>query len=159
MGLFSNNEKTIYEGEIVDLIENYRFSEQTAFDGVPVVYYAIRLHGSDRIVGKCDLRLKMDDYMYYYGHVGYSIHPEDRGHHYALEACKVLFRIAKEEFSMNELYITCNPDNDASYKTLTKLNGKLIEVARIPENHELYRAGNRYKCIFLFKIDLNDGLL
>ena len=90
--------------------------------------------------------------MYYYGNVGYNIIESQRGHHYAYYACKVLFKIAKEEFGMKELIITCNPDNDASYKTLKRLGGKLVEIAQIPYDHELYEKGDRFKCIFRFKL-------
>ncbi len=145
------------EGEVVDLCERYRTNEINSFDGVPTVYYDIFLHGSDHRVGKCDLRLKLDKRMYYYGHVGYNVLPEERGHHYAYHACRVLFGIARDEFGFSELYITCNPDNEASYKTLKALNGELVEVAEIPHDHELYRGGDTYKCVFRYKINLDDG--
>ncbi|MBR3228107.1 MAG: GNAT family N-acetyltransferase [Erysipelotrichaceae bacterium] len=156
---FKKNEKDkrIKEGEVVDLKEKYRTSVENAFDGVPSVYYDILLHGTDHKVGKCDLRLKLDERMYYYGHVGYNIIPQERGHRYAYHACKVLFAIAREEFGFSELYITCNPDNEASYRTLKRLGGELVEVAEIPHNHELYHGGDKYKCVFRYKIELEDG--
>lgn len=151
--IFKNN-RIRHIGENVDLVERYRVSENTSFDGIPTVYYDIYLHDTDYKVGKCDIRLKLDERMYYYGHVGYSIYPQYQGHHYAYYACLILFKIAKEEFNMDELIITCNPDNVASYKTLKKLNGELIEVAQIPEEHELYRQGEKYKCVFKYRIEL-----
>lgn len=147
-----DRKKHLYKGEIVDLVERARVSEKTSFDGVPTVFYDIYLSGSNLKVGKCDLRLKNDGFMYYYGNVGYNIKESYRGHHYAYYACKVLFKIAKEEFGMKELIITCNPDNDASYKTLKRLGGKLVEIAQIPYDHELYEKGDRFKCIFRFKL-------
>lgn len=151
-----DREKHLYKGEIVDLVERARVSEKTSFDGVPTVFYDIYLSGSNLgtnlRVGKCDLRLKNDGFMYYYGNVGYNIMESQRGHHYAYYACKVLFKIAKEEFGMKELIITCNPDNEASYKTLKKLKGDLIDIAQIPYDHELYEKGDRFKCIFRFKL-------
>ena len=152
-----DRKKRLYKGEIVDLVERARVSEKTSFDGVPTVFYDIFLSGSNLTgsnlkVGKCDLRLKNDGFMYYYGNVGYNIKESYRGHHYAYYACKILFKIAKEEFGMKELIITCNPDNDASYKTLKRLGGKLVEIAQIPYDHELYEKGDRFKCIFRFKL-------
>lgn len=145
-----DRKKRLYKGEIVDLVERARVSEKTSFDGVPTVFYDIYVSGFK--AGKCDLRLKNDGFMYYYGNVGYNIKESYRGHHYAYYACKVLFKIAKEEFGMKELIITCNPDNDASYKTLKRLGGKLVEIAQIPYDHELYEKGDRFKCIFRFKL-------
>ena len=147
-----DRKKHLYKGEIVDLVERARVSEKASFDGVPTVFYDIYVSGSNLKVGKCDLRLKNDGFMYYYGNVGYNIKESYRGHHYAYYACKVLFKIAKEEFGLNELIITCNPDNDASYKTLKRLGGKLVEIAQIPYDHELYEKGDRFKCIFRFKL-------
>ncbi|MDO4500916.1 MAG: GNAT family N-acetyltransferase [Erysipelotrichaceae bacterium] len=154
-GFFSrDSEPKRYCGDTVDLIEKYRVSERTAFDGIPTVYYDIYLHNTNHKVGKCDLRLKLDERMYYYGHVGYNVLPKERGHHYAYHACKILFEIARDEFGFEELYLTCNPDNEASYKTLKKLNGELIEVAEIPHYHELYSQGDRFKCVFRYKVKL-----
>ena len=151
-----DRKKHLYKGEIVDLVERARVSEKTSFDGVPTVFYDIYVSGSNLgsnlKVGKCDLRLKNDGFMYYYGNVGYNIKESYRGHHYAYYACKILFKIAKEEFGMKELIITCNPDNEASYKTLKKLKGDLIDIAQIPYDHELYEKGDRFKCIFRFKL-------
>lgn len=157
-----DRKKHLYKGETVDLVERARVSEKASFDGVPTVFYDIyvsgsnltgsNLTGSNLKVGKCDLRLKNDGFMYYYGNVGYNIKESYRGHHYAYYACKILFKIAKEEFGLKELIITCNPDNDASYKTLKRLGGKLVEIAQIPYDHELYEKGDRFKCIFRFKL-------
>ena len=159
-----DRKKHLYKGEIVDLVERARVSEKASFDGVPTVFYDIYVsgsnlgsnlgsnQGSNLKVGKCDLRLKNDGFMYYYGNVGYNIKESYRGHHYAYNACKILFKIAKEEFGLKELIITCNPDNDASYKTLKRLGGKLVEIAQIPYDHELYEKGDRFKCIFRFKL-------
>lgn len=152
-----DRKKHLYKGEIVDLVERARISEKTSFDGVPTIFYDIylsgsNLSGSNPKVGKCDLRLKNDGFMYYYGNVGYNILESQRGHHYAYYACKVLFKIAKEEFGMKELIITCNPDNEASYKTLKKLKGDLVDIVQIPYDHELYEKGDRFKCIFRFKL-------
>lgn len=142
-------------GDVVDLIERHRLSAKQTFDGVPTVYYEIYLHNTNHKVGKCDLRLKNDERMYYYGNVGYNIIESERGHHYAYYACKVLFDIARDEFGYKTLYLTCDPDNKASYKTLVKLGGKLIETKEVPYDHELYEKGEFYKCIFRYRIDIN----
>ena len=151
--LFEHEDK-LYEGERIDLRQRYSVSEKEAFDGVATVYYDIYLHGRGKIIGSIDLRLTMNEDMYYYGHVGYEIIKKFRGHHYAYDACKLLFKIAKEEYKMDELFITCDPENVASYKTLEKLGGELLEVVEVPHDHELYGKGERFKCIFRYKINL-----
>ncbi|MBR5341214.1 MAG: GNAT family N-acetyltransferase [Erysipelotrichaceae bacterium] len=152
INLFDLFKKKAYEGDIVDLKERYRVSEATAYDGVPTVYYDILKHDDKEKVGSIDLRFTIEGDMYYYGHVGYNVLRRFRGHGYAYEACKVLFRIARKEFGMEELIITCSPENIASYKTLVKLGGEMIEQVDVPPNHRLYMLGEKTKCIFRYKI-------
>ena len=147
--------KKIYEGEIVDLKERYRVSEAEAYDGVATVYYDIIRHADQVKVGTIDLRMTVEGDMYYYGHVGYNVLPAYRGNSYAYEACRVLFEIARGEFGMDELIITCSPENIASYMTLKRLNGELLELVEVPRNHKLYATGEKTKYIFRYKIDLN----
>lgn len=149
--------KKIYPGEVIDLLETMSVSKELAFDGIPTIYYEMYLHDTNEKVGKCDLRLSIEGDMYYYGHVGYNVSPKYRGNNYAYYACRVLFKIAHDEYDLKELIVTCNPDNEASYKTLKKLGGTLIDVAPIPHYHELYAQGDRYKCVFSYKIELENG--
>jgi len=145
--------RNIHKGEFVYLKEKYRVNELTAYDGVPTVYYDIFDYDDNR-VGSIDLRLTIKGDMYYYGHIGYNIIKDKRGHNYAYYACKIVFEIAKKEFNLNELIITCSPDNIASYKTLQKLKGEFLEQVDVPMHHPLYKLGEKTKCIFRFKIRL-----
>ena len=149
-----NRKNRISEGEVVDLRERYRVDETTAYDHVPTVYYDILRHEDKVKVGTCDLRLTVEGNMYYYGHIGYNVIREYRGHSYAYYACKILFDIAKNEFGMDELIITCSPENIPSYKTLQRLNGELIDFVEVPKGHPLYTAGEKTKYIFRYRIDL-----
>ena len=152
--IFKNDENYIVKGDVVDLRFRYSTTEKTAYDGVATCYYDILEHKTSLKVGSIDLRLTMNEDMYYYGHIGYNILQKYRGHNYAYYACLLVFKEAKEKHHMNELIITCNPDNTPSYKILKKLGGELIEVIQVPKDHELYRLGDKFKCIFRYKIDL-----
>lgn len=146
--------KKVYDGVSVNLRESYRTNEKTSYDGVPTVYYDIFRNSDNEKVGTIDLRLTVEGDMYYYGHIGYNILKQYRGNRYAYYACRILFRIAKEEFGMNELIITCSPDNIASYKTLRRLGGELIDLVKVPKNHTLYALGETSKYIFRYKVNL-----
>lgn len=146
--------KKIYKGEVVSLKESYRVDEKTSYDGVPTIYYDVLRNIDNKKVGSIDLRLTVEGFMYYYGHVGYNIIKNYRGNNYAYYACKVLFEVARKQFNMNELIITCSPENVASYKILTKLGGQLIEEVDVPSDHTLYRLGEKKKYIFKFDIGL-----
>lgn len=153
MNLFkTRNSNKKHVGEIVYLKENYRTNEKTAYDGIPTIYYDIYKNFDDVKVGKIELRLSVEGFMYYYGHIGYHVYSMYRGNNYAYYACKILFDIAKNEFNMNELLLTCSPENKASYHILEKLNGKYTETVDVPKNHTLYHINEKTKCIFKFII-------
>ena len=142
-----------YSGETVDLSERFRVDEKEAYDHVPTVYFDILNHENKEKLGKIELRLKMDDhYMFYYGHIGYHIYKGFRGHHYALRACEVLFAHVKEDFGLEELIITCNPDNLPSYKTLAALHPARIETVKVPMSHELYWKDGKEKSVFYYPL-------
>lgn len=115
------------------------------------VNYAIMLDGIK--IGECDLRLGMNEELYYAGQVGYRIYYPFRGNGYAYNACKLLFEIAKKQYGMHELLITCSPDNIPSDQTLRKLQGKYIKTVEVPRNHYLYARGELIKKIYIFTLD------
>lgn len=135
------------EDEVI-LKETARYSEKDTLDHVASVSYAIVLKKYRFKVGNIDLRLTMNDYMYYYGHIGYHIYYFCRGHRYAYKACLLLGKIAKEEFGMKELIITTDPDNLASLKTIQRLNASFIEKVHVPKGHDLYKRKEKEKLIY-----------
>jgi len=105
-----------------------------------------------RKMGNCDLRVGYTDELYYAGHIGYGIDEEYRGHHYAAKACELLFTLARKH-AMDYLYITCNPDNEASRKTLEYLQGEFLGVAELPEDNDMrINEGETHKCVFKFTL-------
>ncbi|MBR3311149.1 MAG: GNAT family N-acetyltransferase [Solobacterium sp.] len=101
-------------------------------------------------IGSCDLKTGYTKELYYSGHIAYEIDERYRGHHYAAKACRLLFRLAKT-LGMDHVFITCNPGNLASRNTCEYLGGKLIEIAELPEDHELRtESGHTHECIFFF---------
>lgn len=132
----------------VTLVEEQDIPADSRNSYVPSVLYSIELHGQR--IGDCDLRLGMNEELYYAGNIGYNIQKEYRGHGYAYEACRILFRLARTKYHMEELIITCSPDNIASKKTLQKLGGQLLETVEVPAGHWLYRRGETVKNIYRF---------
>lgn len=118
---------------------------------VPAYHFHIcDLQGN--IMGACDLRIGYTEGLYYGGHIGYSIKEEYRGHHYAAKACKLLFSLAKKH-DMNYLYITCDPDNLPSRKTLEYLKGDFLGVKELPGNNDMrVNEGATHKCVFKFML-------
>lgn len=108
------------------------------------------LYGS--VLGACDLRLGHNRNLYYAGNIGYGVDEPYRGHRYAEKASRLLFRRAKTR-GMDRLIITCNPDNLPSRTTCQRLGGRLVEIARLPEDNEMrVKDGETEKCIFEYTL-------
>lgn len=102
----------------------------------------------DRVVGRCDLRLGSGRTIEYAGNIGYAVYLPYRGHHYAAKACLLLFKQAKH-LGLEEVVITCNTDNIASYKTCELAGCTFVTTKIVPLDHELYLQGDREKAIFI----------
>ncbi|MHB0998863.1 MAG: GNAT family N-acetyltransferase [Armatimonadota bacterium] len=87
----------------------------------------------------------------YFGHMGYAVEPEFRGHHYAERACRLLFPLAKAH-GLNPVWIMCDPNNTASRRTCERLGATLVEIIPLPEDNVLYKDGVRECC--RYRIDL-----
>ena len=56
------------------------------------------------------------------------------------------------DVGFRELWITCNPDNQASVKTCERIGAQFVEQVDVPESCELYGRGDRVKLRFLWKL-------
>src|SRR5262245_8391538 len=63
----------------------------------------------------------------YAGHVGYDVLPQHRGHHYAARAVRLLLPLARK-LGIDPLWITCDPENLASRRTLELAGAEFIEI-------------------------------
>lgn len=144
--------KSKYSDGEIDLVEMYKVKGDEFNGFCPTVYYEIRLKEINKKVGRCDLRIGMDSELYYAGNIGYSVAKQYRGNRYAYKACRILFDIAKDKYKMDELIITCNPDNLASRRTCELLCGELVEIVDVPIGHWLRSQGDYQKCIYRYKL-------
>ena len=123
------------DGEILELrlIDTYE-GESGA---LPFYWWNIMLKSSNAAIGKISFRIGHNYHSYYNGNIGYEIDEKYRGNHYALTACRMVLKLA-EYYDMDKLYLTCDYDNIASYKTIEKLGGRLIEEACPPKDYIYY---------------------
>ncbi|MBR2825374.1 MAG: GNAT family N-acetyltransferase [Solobacterium sp.] len=149
---FNKKEKR-YVGPIVDIVEERIEPANVWNKNVRSIFYGVYLTDTNTKVGRCDLRIGMNDELYYAGNIGYRIEEMYRGNHYAYYTCLLLFEIAKKEYDMDELIITCSPDNIPSKKTLEKLKGVYIETIDVPHSHWLYRQGEPIKDIYHYVLE------
>ena len=114
---------------------------------LPAYHFAI-CDKQGREMGVCDFRIGHNLNTYYGGNIGYRIHEEYRGHHYAGKACLLLFELAKKH-NMDYLIITCNPDNYASKRTCEYVGCHLVEIVELPEDNDMrLEEGETEKCIY-----------
>lgn len=105
-----------------------------------------------RAVGGVGLRIGSSyDLEYYYGHVGYHVHPPARGHHYAERAVRLVLPLARAH-GMRQIWITCNPDNYPSRRTCERLGARMIEIVDVPPSHPLALRGEHQKCRYLIEL-------
>lgn len=116
---------------------------------LPSYFFLIHRGKGGPVVGQCDLRIGDNDAIPYAGHIGYRIYQPYRGHGYAQKASRILLNAAYN-LGIEEITITCDPDNIASRKTLEYLGGDYIGCFKIPEDHVCYKAGDREKCRFIY---------
>lgn len=124
--------------------------------GDPIIdrlpYYTFDMRVGEKKAGYIKLRVGYTHGIVTYGgHIGYAVEPEFRGRHYAERASRLMLPLARAH-GMDTIWITCDPDNAASRRTIERLGATLIEIASAPEDSVYYRAGVREKCRFRLDI-------
>ena len=124
---------------------------------LPAYYFDICLLDGTK-VGVCDLRIGHNSNTYIGGNIGYTVDEPYRGHHYAMKACKLMFKLARMH-ELDYLIITFKADNIPSYRTCELLGGVLLEVKEVPITHDLYRQGYREVNIYRFDLSFTNSYL
>ena len=76
----------------------------------------------------------------HYGHLGYHVFPAARGRYYAYRACRLVFPLLKAH-GFTTIWITCDPHNAASRRTIERLGGEYVETVAVPVVDPLYSRG------------------
>lgn len=103
-------------------------------------YYIYLSHNGKRI-GSAELHIGCSDVLSYLGHIGIHIFPVYQNCNYARVVFQKLQDIAYQQFHIEELIATCNPDNVASYHLIERMGGQLVGVYPVPKNSRLYQSG------------------
>jgi predicted acetyltransferase len=120
--------------------------------GVPAYTFKMRL-ASGEFVGRIHLRVGWNENVIRYaGHIGYAVEAAHRGRRYAERVCRVIVPLAKQH-RMPALWITCQPDNAASRRTLERIGGEYIGVLDVPPEYPLDAGAERKKMCFRLKLE------
>ncbi len=112
---------------------------------VPSRYYRM-VNAAGEEVGTINLRLaSTSGVILYAGHIGYGVHPEYRGHHYAARAVRLLIPVAHRH-GIDPLWITTDPENTASRRTLERAGAVYVETVPVLYNNAIFLAGHPRKC-------------
>lgn len=68
-----------------------------------------------------------------------------------MSACQLVLNAARRH-KMDKIYLTCDYDNVASYKTIEKLGAALIEEVLPPKDYIFYHDGIKANRIYELKI-------
>lgn len=119
-------------------------NQEGKLDFTPASTYFYYDEENCKIVGIISIRHNINDenLAKYYGHVGYSVHPEYRKRGYATAMLGLLLPECKK-FGLDKLLITCLEGNIGSYKTIEANGGKFESTVKTPE-------GNIYKRYWIY---------
>jgi tagatose 1,6-diphosphate aldolase len=79
------------------------------------------------------------------GHIGYAVHVRYRGQHYAARSVRLLVPLARR-LGIDPLWITCDPENVASRRTLEIAGAEFVEIVDVPLNCAIRQTGHPRKC-------------
>jgi tagatose 1,6-diphosphate aldolase len=143
-------------GPLIDKELVLKVSEKTLPDPVLNVApsYRFKMSRLDRSIemGRIDLRVgNSHNLVMYAGHIGYRVHAEYRGHHYAARSVRLLIPLARAH-NLGTLWITCNPDNWPSRRACELAGLELVEIVDLPPTIDMYYQGERQKCRYRLKL-------
>ena len=115
----------------------------------PAYHFDMRRPGFNAPVGRIVLRIGWTQNLVLYGgHIGYGVEPSHRGKHFASQAVNLVLPLAWQH-GLPEVWITCNPDNIASIRTIERSGGQYVETVLLPPETDMARRGevskNRYR--------------
>ena len=140
------------DGELTLVLAECQPAADSIF-GVAMYTFAMRHANSGEYVGRIRLRVGWnEETIRYAGQVGYAVEPGFRGHHYAERASRLILPLARRH-GLRELWITCQPDNLASRRTLERLGAEFVETVDVPDAYPLDAGAIRQKACYRLQLD------
>jgi tagatose 1,6-diphosphate aldolase len=123
---------------------------------VPYYRFELWTDGHPDPVGHVNLRVGDTEHVVMYaGHVGYSVSRAFRGRRYAARATRMVLDFAND-IGIDAVWITCNPDNAPSVRTIEILGGERVDEVDVPPRTDMYERGETRKVRFLVRTAARD---
>ena len=148
--LFRHNRPEYSDG-VIDLIPMHIGAPNRELGFGHEQIWKITLHNEKQEIGQISYRDGESRCVYYYGHIGYHIDHPFRGRHFAYRAC----RLIEQEIRLSgktSAVITCDPDNEPSKKTCTRLGCLFERVTDVPEDIYQRFEISRQKCRYIWHL-------
>ena len=116
-----------------------------AYHQVPTYFFRMMSVGRGEELGTVNLRIGSTLHLEQYaGHIGYGVHAASRGHHYAARSVKLLLPLARA-VGIDPLWITCDPENIASRRSLEIAGAEMVEIVDVPEYCGIRKYGGKLR--------------
>lgn len=116
-----------------------------SFHRVPTYFFRMMSQSSHNELGTINLRVGSTTHIEQYaGHIGYGVHPGSRGHHYAARSV-VLLRPLARRLGIDPMWITCDPENTASRRSLEIAGAEFVEIVEVPADCGIRKYGGKLR--------------
>lgn len=116
-----------------------------SFHRVPTYFFRMMSCVRGEELGTINLRIGSTPHLERYaGQIGYGVHPPHRGHHYAARSVQLLLPLARRH-DLDPLWITCDPENGASRRSLEIAGAEFVEIVDVPENCGIRKYGGKMR--------------
>ena len=106
-----------------------------------------------RTAGTLSLRLGDSDFLVRYaGHVGFRVDPRFRGRRLAQQATRLVLPFAAS-LGQVDIWMTCDPGNAPSRRTIEALGATYVDTLPIPPHHDGYAKGAGRKRRYRLRLD------
>ncbi len=128
-------EQPLIEGERVLLAPRAYYGRDTRIGFSQCLVFDVWERQSGAVAGELAIRVGDSEPQFYFGHIGYHIDPPYRGHHYALDACRLALSVMRA-LGMRTAVITADPDNAPSIWTCEQLGCEYACSVDVPESYQ-----------------------
>jgi len=115
------------------------------FHKAPTYFFRMMSVSREEEMGTINLRIGSTVHLERYaGHIGYGVHPPHRGRHYAARSVNLLLPLAYRH-GISPVWITCDPENGASRRSLEIAGAEFVEIVDVPEDCGIRKYGGKLR--------------